>query len=140
MLEFLPPGKDFESNIWLGIIDRRFTLKPFQSYHQILKAAKSKKWWHRLYAMEVLGNLMLPDFIRHGVDSQEKIDTIRKDVLKDRKKVVKILLDNLNNEDNDVSMTACTYLRLISKEEYKKSDIEKWKTWYNHYKERTDWD
>ena len=140
MLEFLPPGKDFESNIWLGIIDRRFTLKPFQSYHQILKAVKSKKWWHRLYAMEVLGNLMLPDFIRHGVDSQEKIDTIRKDVLKDRKKVVKILLDNLNNEDNDVSMTACTYLRLISKEEYKKSDIEKWKTWYNHYKERTDWD
>jgi hypothetical protein len=140
MLEFLPPCKDFESNIWLGIIDRRFALKPFQSYHEILKTAKSKKWWHRLYALNVLGNLMLPEFSLHGEDNQEKTDTIQKDVLRNRKKVVKILLDNLNNEDHDISMTAYTYLRLISKEEYKKSDIEKWKTWYNHYKERNDWD
>jgi hypothetical protein len=137
MLEFLPPCKDFESDIWLGLIDRQRSLKPFQSFNQILKTVRSKKWWHKLYALDVLGQLLLPQSFQYAESNKQKVDIIRKEVGVNQKKVIKILLDNLNNVDSDISMTAYLYLRLFSKKDYNKTDIKKWKTWYNFYQKRT---
>ena len=119
--------------IWhFGIPKWRY-VSPFKNYNDLRSTAKSNIWWEKLYALDVMGYLMLSKFVRYNVDDQQKVDETRNKVLSNRKEIIKLFISNLSSSDRDISKTVYTYLCLISNKTYSITDIEKWTNWFNEH-------
>lgn len=123
-----------KSKIWyFGIPKIRF-VRVFKNFNALFDKAKSDTWWEKIYALDVLGFLMLPKFVRSNVDDQNQVDEIRNEVLANRKEIISLFISNLSCPDRDISKTVYTYLRLISSNSYSINDIESWENWFiEHY-------
>lgn len=120
--------------LWLWGIPKYRPLEPFDSYNDLLKTVKSDKWWEKLYALDVIGYLLLPKFNRYGVDDIDKVNKIRDMVISNKIKILDIFLNNLREEDKDISSMAYNYLRIFSGMDYPESNYEKWRKWFNKFK------
>ena len=120
--------------IWQGIILTRRPIKPFRSYSHLYSVAESENWWERLYAIDVMGILLLDKNARYGEDNFEKFKQLRQEVLKNRIQVINLLISNLINGDEDISNTVHTYLMMISGKNYLQTDINNWNKWFSEYK------
>ena len=125
--------QELRSNIkicYFGIPKIRF-VTVFKNYVDLMNKAKSNIWWEKIYALDVLGFLMLPKFVRSNVDDQKQVDKIRNEVLAHHEKIIKLFISNLTCSNKDISKTVYTYLRLISNKSFSINDTESWENWYN---------
>lgn len=121
--------------IWYFGIPKLRYIAPFKNYRDLIYKAESNIWWEKLYALDVLGFLMLPKFVRSNLDDQKKVDEIRNEVLSNSEEIIKLFISNLSCSDRDISKTVYTYLRLISNKSYSINDAESWDNWFNgHWK------
>lgn len=126
---------NFKENIklWHFGIPKIRMVYPFTDYENLIQTAKSEIWWEKLYAIDVIGYLMLPDFVRYNVDDEILVDEIRDKIINNKKDLLRLLISNLNISDNDISKTAYTYLLLISGKKYSLNDSGNWLNWVNQY-------
>ncbi len=118
-------------------IPRRYTIKPFENYDDLIEKCKSEQWWVALHSLHVVGRLITTDHIAFGSESKDAFAKLKHGILANKQKSLAVYVDALSSKDDQVRDVAWQTLKHLSGKRYKATDVKSWKSWLDSDAART---